>query len=367
MFHPYFWLVFDNPDVRKRLPEESAQICVRVADISSGNGNVGVSEMMRALGLSTTHTDADAPHEPQPPSATEEGTSTETNDTTDGYKTLDIRVEWARACIHTSTDMICLSFFFFRAGAGPSEVFLRRLPTLMSLPRPELLSRFAATWVAFDGFSPESARGPHTPNLLRAREKWRKLALAPESPFMHGDDITSPPHFEGEELQSATGEEAKSTSETAKAAAKADMDAGVRSPPREWVPIVPSSPGAPAHRTTASAPQTSLAATVPDDHLAPSAPSVAAAAVTDTAAPTPTDSSAEVPSSPSPKQTTMSRRERILHLARQNARTPLPERLLEDPHARTEDEQKLTEAETEQEGKERTIRERLWRLVGRDY
>jgi hypothetical protein len=63
----------------------------------------------------------------------------------------------------------------------------------------------------------------------------------------------------------------------------------------------------------------------------------------------------------------MSRRERILHLARQNARTPLPERLLEDPGARPEDEQKLAEEETEQQGKERTIRERLWRLVGRDY
>jgi hypothetical protein len=107
VFHPYFWLVFDNPDVRKRLPEESAQtqIRVRVADFSSGDGNVGVDEMMRALGSSTTHTDADAPHEPQPSSATEEGTSTEANDTNDGYKTLDIRVEWARACIHTSTQI----------------------------------------------------------------------------------------------------------------------------------------------------------------------------------------------------------------------------------------------------------------------
>jgi hypothetical protein len=73
------------------------------------------------------------------------------------------------------------------------------------------------------------------------------------------------------------------------------------------------------------------------------------------------------PSSHNPR----SRRERILHLARQNARTPLPERLVEtiekdQSGARNGGEQKL-EAEAEQQGKERTIRERLWRLVGGNY
>ena len=258
-------------------------------------------------------------------------------------------------------------FFFSYTGTGPSEVFLRRRSTSSSLPDKEVLPDFATTWLAFDGFSPESARGPHTPNLLRAREKWRKLA-----PKAH--DINSPPLFEseGEELQSAVGGGAESaSSETDKAAASADADAGgVQSPPREWVPIIPSSNRAPAHRrTTASAPQTGPTAAAPNDHLAPSlTPSVPAAAA-DTAAPTPTGSSAEVPSSPpSPKTTMMSRRERILHLARQNARTPLPERLLEDPRrAETGDEQKLEKEETEQQGKERTIRERLWRIVGGNY
>ncbi|KAI0251133.1 hypothetical protein BJV78DRAFT_1154551 [Lactifluus subvellereus] len=360
VFHSYFWLVFDGPDVRKRLPEESAQIRVRVADLPRDDGDVGVEEMMRALGSSITHTDTDAPHEPQPPSATEEGTSTDASKADDGYKTLDVRVEWARA--------------------GPSEVFLRRRPASASLPNKEALPDFAATWLAFDGFSPESARGPHTPNLLRAREKWRNLA--PKALSAHGDDITSPPLFGGEEeeLQSPVGGGAESASGTAKAAAKADADAdadaGVRPPPREWVPIIPSSLRAPpaTHRTTASAPQTRPAAAAPSDHHAPSARSVAAAAAgttaTDTAAaPTPTGGSAEVPPSPSPKLTmTTSRRERILHLARQNARTPLPERLLEDPRARTGDEQKPEEeGEIEQQGKERTIRERLWRLVGGNY
>jgi hypothetical protein len=60
----------------------------------------------------------------------------------------------------------------------------------------------------------------------------------------------------------------------------------------------------------------------------------------------------------------MSRRERILHLARQNAQTPLPE-LAERPQAVVEAEK--SEGESEQEGKERTIRERLWRLVGGNY
>jgi muconolactone delta-isomerase len=64
----------------------------------------------------------------------------------------------------------------------------------------------------------------------------------------------------------------------------------------------------------------------------------------------------------------MSRRERILHLARQNARTPLPEpvELPQSPAARTETE-KADEEESERHVKERTIRERLWRLVGGNY
>jgi hypothetical protein len=60
----------------------------------------------------------------------------------------------------------------------------------------------------------------------------------------------------------------------------------------------------------------------------------------------------------------LSRRERILNLARQNARTPLP-KLPEKPQPPPEAE-KIDE-ESERQGKERTIRERLWRLVGGNY
>ena len=45
------------------------------------------------------------------------------------------------------------------------------------LPKDNVLCDFAAAWLAFDGFSPESARGPHTLNLFRARVKWRNFAL----------------------------------------------------------------------------------------------------------------------------------------------------------------------------------------------
>jgi len=60
----------------------------------------------------------------------------------------------------------------------------------------------------------------------------------------------------------------------------------------------------------------------------------------------------------------LSRRERILNLARQNARTPLP-KLPEKPQLPPEAEN--IDEESERQGKERTIRERLWRLVGGNY
>jgi hypothetical protein len=90
VFQPYFWLVYDNADVRKRLPEASAQIRVRVADLPKGDGNVGVEEMVRALGLST---DKEASLKPPPSAESEDEGSA---DAEDGYKALDVRVEWAR-------------------------------------------------------------------------------------------------------------------------------------------------------------------------------------------------------------------------------------------------------------------------------
>ncbi|KAF8494349.1 hypothetical protein F5888DRAFT_1805525 [Russula emetica] len=107
-------------------------------DGSRSDGNVGLEEMMHGLGLYTT--DNKDPHHSSPhssPPPTETNPSKIASDAPpEGYKTFDIRVKWA------DQDT-----------------------------RPE----FAKAWLAFDGFSSESARGPQTPNLFRTREKWRKL------------------------------------------------------------------------------------------------------------------------------------------------------------------------------------------------
>src|SRR5260221_1289123 len=58
---------------------------------------------------------------------------------------------------------------------GPAEIFKRKKPISASLVKEYLLPHFATASLAFDGFSPESARRPHTLNLLRASAKWPKL------------------------------------------------------------------------------------------------------------------------------------------------------------------------------------------------
>ena len=92
IFQPYFWLVFDR-NVSKRLPEESGQITLHVADLPRGDGNVGLEEMLHGLGIKTT--DTKDPHHPSPP-PTEADPSKNANDVPpEGYRTLDVRVEWA--------------------------------------------------------------------------------------------------------------------------------------------------------------------------------------------------------------------------------------------------------------------------------
>lgn len=86
--------MFDNPDVRKRLPEASAQISVEVPDLPRSDGNVGLEEMMRGLGSSTGDS---------PPAPTETETETEASKDASGappgYKSVDLRVEWARTSL----------------------------------------------------------------------------------------------------------------------------------------------------------------------------------------------------------------------------------------------------------------------------
>ena len=77
--------------MRKRLPEESAQLRIYVEDLSRGDGNVGVEDMVRALELTT---DQETSLKPPPPAEGEdEGSAAEADE---GPKPLDVRVEWAR-------------------------------------------------------------------------------------------------------------------------------------------------------------------------------------------------------------------------------------------------------------------------------
>ena len=143
-------------------------------------------------------------------------------------------------------------------------------------------------------------------------------------------------------------------------AAEAEAEAaGADVAPDDWVPIVPQSPSSSG---TPQPTQSDVDIHTTTDNLAPL---TAAATVTDpssTLSPPPTLSSLEPASTETPVVSKMSRRERILHLARQNAQTPFPEQL--QPVAEVEAEKVK---ESEQEVKERSIRERLWRLVGGNY
>jgi hypothetical protein len=104
IFQPYFWLVFDDPNVRKRLPEENAQVTLHVADLPRGDGNVGLEEMMRGLGLYTTdNKDLHHSSSNSSPPPTETDPSKNASDAPpEGYKTLDVRVEWARTSLFSS-------------------------------------------------------------------------------------------------------------------------------------------------------------------------------------------------------------------------------------------------------------------------
>lgn len=311
VFQSFFWLVYDNADVRKRLPEEAAQIRVRVADQPKGDGNVGVEEMVRALGLSTDNKGA---FPKSPPSSEGEDEGSATADATDGHKALDVRVEWARY--------------------GPNEVLQRRRPPPYTTLPERLKPDFAAAWLGFDGFSPDATRGAHTPNLIRAREKWRVLAPKPS--------VNDPSAAENERASEVSTE--------------VDLEAGadVNVVTGDWIPITTQSP-------SSTFPKSDVDIHTTDD-FAPITTTTTATAVPPASTPSfsPEPAITEIPLAPKK----LTRRERILLLARQNAETPLPE-VAERPQPVPEAEQ--SQGESEQEGKERTIRERLWRLVGRNY
>lgn len=256
---------------------------------------------------------------------------------------------------------------------GPTEIFRRKLPVSFPLKK-KLLPQFAAAWLAFDGFSPESARGPHTPNLLRTRRKWQKLAPQPSSSSSarsDNDDLADtavPPSQEP--IDAGTESESESVS-----ASEAQTEEQNVPQYREWVPIIPGG----ARRPTpprASIPEGASASTpldptriaesvdphiADDDRAMPTTPSATTCSAEKASEAVSTALSETV------CHDKMSRRERILHLARQNARTPLPKPVEEPQPPPAPTEAKVADEESERRVKERTIRERLWRLVGGNY
>ena len=252
---------------------------------------------------------------------------------------------------------------------------LRRKRGFATHPGQDIRDEFAKAWLAFDGFSSESARGPQTPNLFRAHEKWRKLA--PSAPARKDDRDNA-----------ATVAEAVSPS--SQGMDVEEVEAGTESmtetrtneiPSREWLPIIPSTshsqqrptPRREPARSKNIRPEDTFNASTPTNPgkssfnaaLANSAAAEAAVANTTTdAAHIPANTEETAAEQAQASGAKLSRRERILNLARQNARTPLPklpEKPQPPPEAETIDE------ESERQGKERTLRERLWRLVGGNY
>jgi hypothetical protein len=86
--------VFDDPNVRKLLPEGRAQFTVQVADTPRSDYNIGLEEMMRGMGVSTSDSN-DPHHEPPPPAETEPYEKSYGDAVPEGYKAEDVRVEWA--------------------------------------------------------------------------------------------------------------------------------------------------------------------------------------------------------------------------------------------------------------------------------
>ncbi|KAI0294392.1 hypothetical protein BC826DRAFT_1104674 [Russula brevipes] len=331
-FRTHFWLVFDDPDVRKCLPKEPTRIRIHVADMPRGDGNVGLEEMMRGLGVTDSK---DAPRESPPQTETRAppDDADDAGDPPEGYKTLEVAVELTHR--------------------APTEVFGRKRHVSRSLHRG-LVPRFAAAWLAFDGFSPESARGPNTPNLIRAREKWRKLA--PVAAASAGDDSLT---------TTAVADEATSAVPSSEEPVEVGTESPAESetPAREWVPIVLSTPEQRSKSTSISSQQTennstTTAAAPPDGHSTPlpTTKPAADAADSDATDAAPAPSTPDRPQNVAPGAHPPSRAP--------EARTPLPKPAQEpQPPSKAE---KLDE-EGERQRKEQTIRERLWRLVGGNF
>ncbi|KAF8483253.1 hypothetical protein F5888DRAFT_1641274 [Russula emetica] len=121
--------------------------------------NLDMDETVHRLNTTSGVDDNKDPHHSSPhssPPPTETDPSKIASDAPpEGYKTFDIRAEWAEYV--------------------PHEV-IQRKHVFTSHPDQDTRPEFAKAWLAFNGFSSKSARGPQTPNLFRTHEKWHKLA-----------------------------------------------------------------------------------------------------------------------------------------------------------------------------------------------
>jgi hypothetical protein len=113
---------------------------------------------------------------------------------------LRVRVEWARTSLissypYTLVYLLISSLLPNEIDFSPREL-LQRKRVLTSHLDQDSQPEFAKAWLAYHGFSSEFARGPQTPNLFCAHEKWCKLmpeSVSPDSdpvlgnPFLYAD------------------------------------------------------------------------------------------------------------------------------------------------------------------------------------
>ncbi|KAF8491449.1 hypothetical protein F5888DRAFT_1865135 [Russula emetica] len=155
-----------------------------------------------------------SPHSSPPPTKTDPSKIV-SDAPPEGYKTFDIRVEWAEY--------------------GPREV-VQRKRVFTSHPDQDTRPEFAKAWLAFDGFSSESALGPQTLNLFHVREKWRKLTPPASAYKDENDNATTAAEAVSLSSQGIDVEEVEAGTESMTETRTNET------PSREWVPIIPSTP-----------------------------------------------------------------------------------------------------------------------------
>lgn len=170
---------------------------------------------------------------------------------------------------------------------------------------------FARHWTAWGGFAPADAPAPR-PNMARATERWRALAEASPNASTTPRSTAVPPSVSDLDNAAAAADWTELSEVDAAPAQQLEDEPVHELPPIAWQSL--SLPAAPLP-------------TAPTPTLAKSAATA--------------------------QRGTPNRRERLLQIARENARAPLPS---------TAPDPVVEEAKAEE--KRQTIKDRLWRLMG---